>query len=118
MTAPTADTCALCAARNDRAHEAIEATLSDVRAAQVAAEIQLARVAEDLAHVAGRRNGRGWWRTPVLAAGLGALVTATGWGVVTLIGHGSRLAVIESAQAAPVPQAPTVPRDAGHGARR
>jgi len=99
----TPETCALCVEANDRAHREIGELLADVRASQVAAEVSVARMAEDLAHVAGRRNGRGWWRTPVLAAALTATMLAIGWGAVQLIGHGSRLTAIESARAAVKP---------------
>lgn len=103
---PTPADCALCTERNDRAHREIGELLNDVRAAQVAAEIQLARVAEDLEHVAGRRNGRAWWRVPVLAVALGAATGVMGWGALALVDHGSRLAVVERVvAAAPAPAA-------------
>jgi hypothetical protein len=101
---PSPETCALCTSRNNAAHERIQATLDELRAAQVAHEVtvtgSLARLDESLAHLSGRRNGRGWWRVPVLAVGLGAVVGAASWGAIALIDHGARLAVLERPAAA------------------
>ena len=96
-------------ARNEASHQSIDSRLGEVQAGVSAIEV-------DVAHLAGRRNGRGWWRPVVLSAGLAIAAGMGSWGAITLIGHGSRLAVLEKPAA--VPPAPTVPQAAGHGAKR